>query len=271
MTHYTRGGILVDLTVDPAFRSMGPALKLIRGVMEQETLGSDILYGFPNKKSYLIYKRVGFSNLGFLVRYAKVTNYSKQIAKYSKLASVVFGPLIDRMSLLYGALVSRWLNRKYECASQEATPEGIDCLLNEDGPIKKHMLVRDHAFLQWRFEQNYKHKYKFFTIRHLQDKSLAGYICYRTTPSEDVIVEDFLALDDDVSLKALFRLFCQQMRKLGQRSVSLEFFGNGDVVGVLRSLGFMRRDEAPIIFWGKSNDAMLKHAESWYITTADRD
>src|SRR3546814_17963935 len=50
-------GVLVDLAVLPAHRSLGPALTLQTALMEAGAKRFDLLYGFPNPKAAAVFRR----------------------------------------------------------------------------------------------------------------------------------------------------------------------------------------------------------------------
>src|SRR3546814_213354 len=68
-------GVLVDLAVLPAHRSLGPALTLQTALMEAGAKRFDLLYGFPNPKAAAVFRRVGYAPLGELSRHARVLRH----------------------------------------------------------------------------------------------------------------------------------------------------------------------------------------------------
>src|SRR5690606_29681365 len=67
-----QAGVLVDLTVLPAHRSLWPALSLQMALMEAGLKRFDLLYGFPNPKAAALFRRVGYIPLCSIVRWARV-------------------------------------------------------------------------------------------------------------------------------------------------------------------------------------------------------
>ena len=262
-------GLFVDLAVDPGFRSLGPALRLIREATNQTMSDVPILYGFPNPKSLPVYKRGGFEVLGEMKRYAIPLRHRDYIQKYSKVAAYLFGGVVRNLYKLSEQIRNISLQKSIRCTEGERVSKEFDELWNRKE--KKYcMAQRDGEFLTWRFQNHPVRDDVLFTIRSKDTSELLGYIVYKISPDDNVIITDFLAQDDEISLTALFRLFIQKMRKAGHKSISVEFFGEDSVAQVLMKTGFKLRDATPIIYT-LNKDKLDADLGSWYLTGADRD
>lgn len=84
-------GLLADLAVDKAHRSVGPALGLVRAVKESVLGKGDargahsFAYGFPNALAEGVFKRVGYQVLGVIGRYARVLRHAEYAARVREL------------------------------------------------------------------------------------------------------------------------------------------------------------------------------------------
>ena len=65
-----QAGLLADLAVDRAHRSVGPALALVRAGKAYVDEQFALAYGFPNKLAEGVFKRAGYRALGSIERYA---------------------------------------------------------------------------------------------------------------------------------------------------------------------------------------------------------
>jgi len=267
----TKAGLLVDFTVDPAFRSIGPAMKLIRASTERAAESLPLLYGFPNPKSLLIYKRIGFKTLANELNFIKVLNYSGYLAKYSK----VFGPILGKLMGFF----SRWvetirnvgLKRLYRCRIENSCPAAIDELWLRRHSSNMCMIERDCEFLKWRFDNHPEETFYYFTVTNIGSQKLDAYLVYKLSAEDRVVITDFLALNDHGVLTKLFRMFCQYMRNEGYKSIALKFLGSDDVINVIKKTGFVVRGEEPVIFFSNEKNSHIDDSQHWYITAADRD
>ncbi len=266
-----RSGLFVDLVVDPAFRSLGPALRLIKDSTEQSICDLPILYGFPNPKSLPVYKRGGFELLGMMSRYAKPLQYTPYILQYSKLLAQLFGGIIDFAYKLTEGIINKKLHKSLSCNVDNEFDKDFDSLWSLRRQDAYCMAQRDKEFLLWRFKNNPLENYKLFTINSRAAEALLGYIVYKTNAVGNVFIIDFLASDNNVNLFWLFRLFGQKMRMAGYKSVSVEFFGEESIVKILKQCCFKCRDVQPIICALNSEKLERKSLKNWYITSADRD
>lgn len=266
-----KSGLFADLVVDPAFRSLGPALTLIKESTRQSISDMPVLYGFPNPKSLPVYKRGGFELLGMMNRYALPLQSAPYIERYSKLAARLFGGGIDYIYKLAEKAVNRKLRKSLKGTVCSHIEQDFDMLWSHRKPDDCSMAKRDKAFLLWRFENNPMGDYKLYILNSRSTGTLLGYIYYEIDALFNVNIIDFLASDNDHCLFGLFKLFCQDMRAAGYKSVSVEFFGMECVVNALRGSGFKFRDAQPIIYAANPDRQISSSAENWYITSADRD
>jgi len=265
-----KSGLFVDLVVDPAFRSLGPALRLIKGSTQQSSCDLPILYGFPNPKSLPVYKRGGFELLGMMSRYAKPLRYAAYIQQHSKLFAQLFGGGIDYSFRLIENLANKKLHKSLRCTIGNCFDKDFDLLWSLCKKGSLCLAQRDGRFLRWRFENNPVNNYELCVIDSRATGVIVGYIVYKISAEGNVVIMDFLASDDD-DLLGLFRLFCQNMRQAGHKSISVEFFGAESVVKALRQSGFKYRDAQPVICALNSSKLGNNSPKDWYITSADRD
>lgn len=70
-----RAGLLQDLGVLPAHRSVLPALTLVRRVREQTLATVEVAMGFPNHQAEGVFRRAGYRVLGETTRYVRVLRH----------------------------------------------------------------------------------------------------------------------------------------------------------------------------------------------------
>ena len=65
-------GVLVDLAVSPAHRTLFPALLLQKSLLAAGLEAREVLYAFPNQKAAAVFQRAGYRHIGLMTRYVRV-------------------------------------------------------------------------------------------------------------------------------------------------------------------------------------------------------
>ena len=145
-----QAGVLVDLAVLPAHRSLFPALSLQMALMEAGSKRFELMYGFPNPKAAAVFKRVGYVPLCKLVRHARVLRHGGYVRR--RLPAPLAWPagvmldMEDRVRLARrgAGMRGQWQDQADATLSDLWSPDRAG-----DGPVS----IRDLAFLRWRFDQ----------------------------------------------------------------------------------------------------------------------
>lgn len=270
----TPTGICADLVVDQRHRSIGPALALVRQVVEREQRGDDarLLYGFPNLKSEALYRRAGYTKKGIITRYARPLRLQVWLSRKGLPAplAVVLGKIADLAFEGWLLLNKRRMSRRWRCVPATQFDERFDAFWSRVSARVGPMVIRDRAYLEWRFGNNFAGKTQIMLLL-THDGRMDGYIVYVVNPDNQLTVLDFLADDHDAALSALFNLFLRRMYQEGYTGVMLEYSGPAAVENRLRQCGFSPRETNSIY-------AMLgQGAIGWrednlpYFTGSDRD
>ena len=90
-------GQAIDLNVDHDHRTIGPALELQRAVIDAVSDGElGLVYGFPNRRSEAVLRRVGYQVLGEVDRWLKPLSCRAAIRRFCpRLLSQAVAPLVD--------------------------------------------------------------------------------------------------------------------------------------------------------------------------------
>jgi len=265
-------GIYADLVVDPQYRSAGPALSLVRGVVERERNEprTALLYGFPNKKSEALLRRAGYRRLAEITRYARPLRlhvWLKRLGLPSLMARLL-GVLIDRggqLRLLLGGVLSAQGRRSVPLTGFD---KRFDALWQRVAANGVPMVIRDSAFLQWRFSNNFSGTSHILGLE-AGDGRLDGYVVYIETDDNMVSVLDFLAVDE-VALRSLLQSLLRRAYLKGCNGVTLEFNGPPAMVESLRQCRFIARESHPIYYIGHEKQ-IPETADMPYFTAGDRD
>jgi len=264
-------GNVCALIVGKQYRSLGPAMKLVRTTLESVPTCCDFCYGFPNRFSEPLFKRVGSHLMGDIARYSKLLRVQDFLARhprlkhFAKLAFVADGML---------ALEDRWkslLCRKLHCEEVSSPDQRFDALWADCDKQRWVIGERGSRYLSWRLQQFPRVQNRILAFHEGDPQRLAGYVAYFDDGEGNFFIEDFLSRDGLPGLKGLLLQFLRYARRCRARSVSVEFFGDEDVVALLRQLRFYRRDSRPVYTVdGKYKTDVLK-SKRWYITHVDED
>lgn len=267
--HPAHGGSLVDFVVLPEHRSAAPALQLQRRGRDRASATAQILFGLPEPKAVAIFKRLGSTLQKPLTRHARVLRFAPYLRRRmpSWLASIIgaFADLLDgfqlRCRLAGGGLSGVW---------QEGFDAGFDELWTRCARPGRCLGVRDQAFLNWRFNQQPRHRYRVFAVRSRIGGSLQMYfVCQQD--GDTLVIKDLLAENCGGELAEGLARLCLAARKTGVSSVSVQLLADEQATATLRGAGFVERDARP--FFGMVSDAASGRpaASAWYITQADED
>ena len=262
-----RAGVLVDLAVLPAHRSLGPALMLQQDLFAAGRARLDVLYGFPNPKAAPVFKRIGYRPLGEMVRYVRVVRTApylrrrlpKALAPVAAPIAALAGPVLDLARRLRtggsGRLACAWSSRVPDLTmlwADSAKPEALTA-------------IREQAYLRWRFDEA-----PGADFRHLLLSAGDHAEAWFATRSDGhtLHVLDFWqrgagATPSPASLRALLIAAHDD----GHAAVSIELATSAERLQPWRDLGFEARSRRPIFGHASSGDAAL----DLHLTSADED
>jgi hypothetical protein len=252
-----------DFSVNRQYRTVGVAVKLRLAAREAIDQGeSPFLYAHPNERMLPIQLRAGCSAVGRMPRHVKLLRASIGVA------------IADRVSSGLLALTGTdWLVRvRSEITLAGAEPLGDEFteLFESVAPRLGTALVRDAAYLDWRFRRSPTQRHQFLVAR--RGGRLQGYLVF-TEDGDLAAVKDWLAATPDV-VDELFVSVIRRMRRRGARALRFTALETHPDLPRLRRLGFVPRpDYATAIAYvagaGPLRDAVLA-GESWYMSYGDR-
>jgi len=273
-----RLGQAIDLVVDPAHRSLGPALALQRAVTGScGELGLEAVYAFPNARADALLLRSGYSILGPLDR------WTKPLRSSYKIDSIVRVPALARAAAAVVDVALRiapanWAHRSAPGLVGEevsAFDRSFDDLWSGSrfaaGSIRGE---RSAAFLEWRFTRCPQRDYRIFRVRDPRG-SLAGYVVWHV--ANDVANVADLFVRDEGAFQAVVGLFARHARRAGLSAVTFVYLGPESIGRHLAAFGFFHRpDEAKVTVFrpdasSRGPDDPFVRRDDWYLTDVDRD
>lgn len=258
-------GVLVDLAVLPEHRSLGPALMLQMALREAGAKRFDLLYGFPNPKAAVVFKRVGYAALGELTRHARVLRHGGYVRQ--RMPAVLAVPagwlldLVDRVRLRTwsGGLRTRWQATVDDVVAGLWSPPRAD-----DGPVAP----RDASFLRWRIDASPLFDARYLVVEDRAGRALAWFACEQRGLGLHV-VDAWSARGMEGPSRAELVALLRAARSAGHAAVSVELSVAAATPG-WRAAGFVPRESRPV--FGHARDATLAPGtlQPW-LTSADED
>ncbi len=264
---------LADLVVNPEHRSLGPALMLMRRSVDIAAKAYDLTYGLPNPRAAAVCTRAGLEPLGDLQRYAKPLFSGEKLSQRvpAWLASLM-APLVDRALVVRDAFRGSKSGLRLTCRSCSWSDPALDDVWahRSAGWL---LSQRGAAMLRWRFDgarlPQSSPRWE-VCVAHDAGSAVQGYVVWRQN-ADFIEVGDFFVKNVAEHLTPMMLGFARFARRHRAVSVSLEFFGNPEVVEGLLRAGLRVRPEAQTVFIGATTRAALIDPSIWYFTAFDND
>jgi GNAT superfamily N-acetyltransferase len=288
-----RAGLLADLAVDRAHRSVGPALMLAREARTW-TLGHlDLAYGFPNRHAEGVFKRVGYKVLGKMPRYARVLRHAGYAAKVTE-DDLARAPAPLRSFLLRGLQQPALANLAGLAADAAVLALGAAEGIGAASRLRLEYVARPderfdrlwaaaHAsfgvvgqrtshFLDWRFPPSDAISFAVASTRRTGEPRAYAVL---ERDGDTVHVRDLFGHPTDIP--ALLDLVIPALYARGAASLSMRYLGAPWLVDALTARRFATRATERTITIGTSERlpaevrARIEDATSWHMTDADED
>ena len=266
-------GIFCDLVADRSHRTLGPALQLMQEALNTaKPLKLNKIYGWPNEKSIVLFKRFPKAELGQVAIYRRYFNWRSIFSDHiPRLPAVVLGSVLNVADKTLQWVLQQLIKRLYDVREIDSFDESFDALWSTASERYQEIGVRNAEFLNWRFCQNSENQHRIFAVYSRKEKNLVGYVVYRKLNETSVEISDFLAKDSRFSERGLLRAFSHHVRTMGYQKVSVHFAGNSTTARNLWINGFIKvGSQASIQFYFSDDDSTLQTPIT-HITQADHD
>jgi len=241
-----RAGVLVDMAVLPAHRSLGPALVLQQGLMEAASTRFDLVYGFPNPKAAPVFKRVGYTQLGEMVRHARVLRHARYLERrVPRAVAQLAGPVVDLGVACEDAwrrrgdarIATRWVDR--------AGDEMTTLWASAQAPAAA-LAVRDRDLLGWRFDRAPLPPTRYLELRERAGGALRAWFACQVE-GDMLHVADCWSADaaNGVGRDAIDALL-ESARYDGHAAVSVQLAGAASTLAGWQDAGFRARGRRPV-------------------------
>lgn len=260
-----RAGIMGDLVVARKFRVFGPALGLVKKVVQSiEHMNLAFIYTIPNSDSEKLVERAGFFTASHLFRLVRPINFSRYQKKYTRWPLSILPSAITEYGFKF---ISRdTYSQNPNIQEQIPKNEELDALWQRSHSNAEAITgVRESKFIRWRFIENPMSCFQMIACRDQKSRRLTGYVAY-TMEDDRLHIHDLFA---DTNLSAYQLL--NRVRKIARRNACVGIYvalgGMNPFIRAFRKCCYYDTgDKAPILIYGNE-----KHNFStWDFFSGDR-
>lgn len=269
--------VLSDFSIDPNYRTLGPAVKLNRASVDPVLSGSTpFAYDFPSEKMAVVHRWIKARLLGTAVRMVKPLRVEPFLSKKTGL------PLLPKLAGLAGDFLllhrlSLTMDKGYtaECheVGIETFNDDFSRLDHELGPQFPVCGVRDREYLVWRYAQNPLRRYHVVGLK--KDGQHAGHGIFSLNEQRRITVYDMYAGKDLFVRKNLVRGLVRAGVELKADALEVVLFDKDPWMGLLEEFRFSKRSEQAQVFVfipEKSRLAgIVDNPGNWHLFQGDRD
>jgi hypothetical protein len=253
-----------DFSIHQKYRVGGVAVKLRRAAREGVDRGdSPFLYAHPNDRMLPVHMRVGHRALAQMVRYGKVLRSATGFKVVDDLSSAALR--------FAGMDVFAGRGCDVELATDWPCPPEIDALDDRTRSRLGTALVRDAAYLAWRFHRNPFESVELLLAR--RKGRLTGYLAF-IVKDGNCSVKDWIG-ESPEDRDALFAFLLAELRRRAVARVSVIALETHPDLPRLRQFGFSKRPDAStaVVYAaeGYAAKAAVLDPAAWYMTVGDRD
>lgn len=236
-----RAGLLADMAVLAAHRTLGPAMQLQRAASERALQRADLAYGFPNASAVPVVRRLGYVHAGDMVLYARALRHAPYLERslpgplarlLGRGIDAAFA-LRDRLhNLRRGRLHGQWSDSPLDLVHPRWPHPGM-----LEG-------VRDSDALQWRFAHNPLATFRFLYLRRAPGAPPVAWFACRL--EGDVLhVADF-GFAADANMAHCVAELAREAAARGCRSILVECCLPDPERSALLGAGFRERQRRPV-------------------------
>lgn len=238
--------VLGDFCLDPQYRSLGPALQLQRACLSVlENSQGAFCYDFPSASMVAVYKRLGFSMAGQMLRLAKPLRVDRKVKEMiqNRAAQRVVASVGN--TLLKIASPRAKADEALEISIQQGScGEEFTTLAEEQRGNFRFCLQRSAAYLIWRYVSNPLAHHEIVTAR--RDGRLVGYVVW-TNAGEDASIVDLFGEEDPGMVRRLVAEITTLAQKRRVITLSVSISESHPWLSLLSEMGFRLRDSVPVV------------------------
>jgi hypothetical protein len=267
---------LSDFAIDRGYRSLGPALALLRATLEPMRQGVFAFsYDHPTDAMLAIYQRIGGRSVSSNQRWVRLLRATPLVRR--RFGDGVGSRLAGRAGdlALHMRDMLRRPDRRISVELLQGQPgrefDRLDEELAGDAPVR---LARSSAYLSWRYLQSTPARHEILCAR--ADGRLAGYLVFRAEGDESLEIVDLMTMPAMSVPLALIDAIVRVGRARGAAALWATALANSGTARLLPALGFVRRESCngAVIYGPKAAPetvAALADPNNWWTLRGDED
>ena len=269
------GAIAGDFVIEPAHRSLGPALSLQRYLLSAlSDARLEFVLAVPNELAEPVFLRIGYETLGPRVRFVKILRSRRVLSM--RLPESLAGPLswLADLFLIGGSrLLFRTRTGHFSVEHPARFDERFETVWLEAEQCDDKLVERSAAVLNWKYEQDAPPAGRRFRIFALvRAGSIAAYAVYER---RDGVMHIFEALWLEGAARALFAELARFARSEDSLIGFSCFAPSAGLSKTLRRCGFVqRRLDGKLLLHvadGADHAGALRDPGAWYFQQGDLD
>jgi len=234
----------IDISVVKGHRVFGPAVDLARHVAGcSREAGYTMVLAAPNRPALGVFRLARYHLLGEQknwVKPVKARHLVKRIVR-NRLAAAIAGGLLDwwldwadRFRLLRFELSGMSVRETRECDGR------FDLLWQEARSASPISVIKDQAYLQWRYVRCRTMEHTFFCL-HDDRGQLRAFLVYTLLENNVAVVTDMVAATPALRAPLLLK-FARHLRSRNASHISMGYFGERNFARLLKRIGFVPRN-----------------------------
>jgi hypothetical protein len=272
--------VLADFSIDPAFRTLGPAIKLNRMSLTPVLDGTSALaYDFPSRSMAVAHRWLQFQPVGKLLRFVRPMSLDACLRvdpKFGKVKQVANGLLRTAQKLYPCRNIDKHFSFCCEPAAPGTFDDSFSILDNLVGVRYPVCGSRNAAYLKWRYGMNTLRQ--FYTLRLMRNNELSGFAIYVLKDlgkRQRLFVYDLYGEEKLSTQRNLLIALCRVGDERNVDAIEVSVLHSNPWIGILKRFGFRQRSPAADVFRFTRKDCALfgisGSADNWFITQGDRD
>ena len=264
---------LSDFAIDAGYRTLGPALGLLRATLAAVAEGGFAFsYDVPSESMLALYKRLGCVELGRMERRVRPLSLHPALERR-------IGPAARLLALPFDAAL-----RVRDALAP--TPKGLavaplaggfgpdfDALEEREAPRCRVRGTRSAAYLDWRYARHTMWPHETLCAR--RGGALQGFLVWRNADQGVLSIAELVDGGDLGVARALVKALALLGRARGATALSVEALQGSPAAERFEELGFVKRGEGPgpVVYLppGSPLAPGLLEARHWWFLSGDRD
>lgn len=263
-----------DFCVSERYRSLGPAMQIQRALLAAAAAVPDLAgwYDFPSQNMAAVYKRLGVTEQGALIRMARLLRADRVVARSYGHSGLARGAVLLGNLWLAFSIEAKSIDRAISVQSHVGafTAEFTD-LAEVAGSQYGLCINRSADYLNWRFLEDPHNRYECLVAR--KSGRLCGYLLY-TRNAEDAILIDLFGIKQESILDSLLSALAKELRRSGVMTISAPVVEGHPWRGLLMQAGYRDRERSPFVAC-PGTGALAQGFEgprgAWHFMQGDRD